>query len=300
MTSQAPAQPQSSNGFALMIFLMLVMIWGLLWPAMKIGVAEIPILTFRAVGSLLAVFVMLGLTIAAGHSLRVPKGKMVPLAIGGLFNVGAWLLLSAIGVSLIGAGRSAMIAYTMPVWAFLLGIPLLGERATFWRLTGLALAMAGLAVLIGADISAVDRTPVGVLVMIAAAWCFAFGTVWQKKIDYGMPHLSVITWQLMWGAAPIVLMALPELPDLQPVSWQAVAATVYAGAIAQAFGVAAYLWLVKRLPVKTASLSVLLVPLVGLSSSALFLGETFGTAEIVAAVLIFSAIGTAFAKDSNG
>ena len=73
--------------FALMIFLMLVMIWGLLWPAMKIGVAEIPILTFRAVGSLLAVFVMLGLTIAAGHSLRVPKGKMVPLAIGGLFGL---------------------------------------------------------------------------------------------------------------------------------------------------------------------------------------------------------------------
>ena len=48
-----------------------------------------------------------------------------------------------------------------------------------------------------------------------------------------------------------------------------------------------------------ASLSVLLVPLVGLSSSALFLGETFGTAEIVAAVLIFSAIGTAFAKENN-
>ena len=300
MSAHTPTESSRPDGVALVIFLMLVTIWGLLWPAMKIGVAEIPILTFRAAGSILAVLVILSLTLIAGHSLRVPKGKMLPLAIGGLFNVGAWLLLSAIGVSLIGAGRSAMIAYTMPVWAFLIGIPLLGERVTFWRMAGLALAMCGLAILIGADINAVDRSPVGVLVMILAAWCFGFGTVWQKRTEYDMPHLSVMTWQLIWGAGPIVLMAIPELPDLQPVSWQAIAATVYAGAIAQAFGVAAYLWLVTRLPVKTASLSVLLVPLVGLSSSAFFLGETFGTAEIIAAVLIFSAIGTAFAKDGNG
>lgn len=297
MSTHSPTESSRPDGFALTIFVMLVLVWGLLWPAMKVATEEIPILTFRAAGSLMAVIAMLIITVGAGHSLKVPKGKMLPLAIGGLFNVGAWLYLSAVGVTMIGAGRASLIAYTMPVWAFLIGIPLLGERATSWRLAGLALAMGGLAILIGEDINAVDRSPMGVVVMIGAAWCFAFGTVWQKRTEYGMPHLSVMTWQLGWGAAPIALLAIPELPTLEPVSWKAVGATVYAGLIAQVFGVAAYLWLVKRLPVKTASLSVLLVPLVGLSSSSILLGERLGWTEVAAAVLIFAAIGTAFPKE---
>jgi drug/metabolite transporter (DMT)-like permease len=300
MSVHTPTESSRPDGFALTIFVMLVLVWGLLWPAMKVATDEIPILTFRAAGSLMAVIAMLIITVIAGHSLKVPKGKMALLAIGGLFNVGAWLYLSAVGVTMIGAGRASLIAYTMPVWAFLMGIPLLGERATMWRLTGLALAMGGLAILIGEDISAVNRTPTGVLVMIGASWCFAFGTVWQKRTDYEMPHLSVLTWQLGWGAAPIVILALPELPTLEPVSWKAIGATVYAGLIAQVFGVGAYLWLVKRLPVKTASLSVLLVPVVGLSSSAILLDERLGWTEVAAAALIFAAIGTAFPKEKNG
>lgn len=297
MTVHAPTQQSRPDGFALMIFLMLVTVWGLLWPAMKIAVAEIPVLSFRAIGSMMAVAAMATITIAMGQSLKVPKGKLLLLAIGGIFNVGAWLYLSAVGVTLIGAGRAALIAYTMPVWAFLLGIPILGERVTLWRLGGLGLAMCGLAILIGEDISAVDRSPTGVLVMIGAAWCFAFGTVWQKRTEYDMPHFAVMTWQMVFGTLPLIILAIPELPTLKPVSWQAMAATVYAGLIAQVFGVAAYLWLVKRLPVKTASLSVLLVPLVGLSSSALLLGEQFGWIELAAAALIFASIGTAFAPE---
>lgn len=297
MTTTSLNDSAPPDRFALLIFLGLVLVWGLLWPAMKVATEEIPILSFRAIGSTMAVAAMVIITLIAGHSLKVPKGKMMALAIGGLFNVGAWLYLSAVGVTMIGAGRAALIAYTMPVWAFMISIPLLGERPTKWRLAGLALAMLGLAVLIGDGLSTVGRNPMGVLVMVGAAICFGFGTVWQKKIDYGMPHLSVMSWQLFYGTVPIVVLALPELPTLKPVSMQAMGATVYAGLIAQVFGVAAYLWLVKRLPVKTASLSVLLVPLVGLVSAAILLGEKIGLPELLAAALIFASIGTAFIED---
>ncbi|WP_417519483.1 DMT family transporter [Minwuia sp.] len=298
-STPSPADTARPDSFALMIFIMLVMVWGLLWPMMKIATTEIPVLPFRAIGSMMAVVAMALITLIAGHSLKVPRGSWLPLAIAGLFNVGAWLYLSAVGVTMIGAGRAALIAYTMPVWAFLISIPMLGEKVTRWRVAGLVLAMAGLAILIGEDIRAASRTPVGVLVMIGAAWCFAFGTVWQKKMDYGMAHMPVMTWQLFFGAAPIVVLAIPEMSDLKPVSWQAVGATIYAGLIAQVFGVAAYLWLVKRLPVKTSSLSILLVPLVGLGSSALILGERLGWTELIAALLIFGAIGTAFPKEKT-
>ena len=82
-----------------------------------------------------------------------------------------------------------------------------------------------------------------------------------------------------------------------PFAWLLLLWLLYAGLVAQVFGVAAYLWLVKRLPVKTSSLSILLVPLVGLSSSAILLGERLGWPELLAACLIFGAIGTAFPKE---
>lgn len=297
MSSPAVASKPAVEPFSLTLFVMLVLVWGLLWPAMKLAVSEIPVLSFRAMSSIMAAAMMLLIVRLAGHSLRVPRDQWRPLVIAGIFNVGAWLYLSALGVTLIEAGRAALIAYTMPVWAFLIGIPLLGERVTRWRIAGLILAMAGLAVLMGDDVRRLGEAPLGAIVMLGAAFCFAFGTVWQKHVTWRVPHLTVIAWQLVIGAVPITLAALPELPTLQPVSWQAVVATLYSGLIAQVFGVATYLWLVKRLPVKTASLSVLLVPLVGLASSAVLLGERLGWPEFLATALIFGAIGTVFPRD---
>lgn len=300
MTTASPPVEENaaSRSFSLMIFVLLILVWGLLWPFMKIAVAEMSVLSFRAISSVLAAITMLIVTRIAGHSLRVPRDHWVPLIIAGLFNVGAWLYLSAVGVTMIEAGRASLIAYTMPVWAFLMGIPLLGEKITRWRVLGLVLAMAGLAVLMGDEAKRLGEAPFGALVMVAASLCFAFGTVWQKYNTWRVPHLTVMSWQMVVGAAPITVLAIPDLLVLQPVSWQATAATLYAGLIAQVFGVAAYLWLVKRLPVKTASLSVMLVPLVGLGSSAILLGESLGLPELLATGLILGAIATVFPKDT--
>ena len=299
MTTALPPVEENaaSRSFSLMIFVLLILVWGLLWPFMKIAVAEMSVLSFRAISSVLAAITMLIVTRIAGHSLRVPRDHWVPLIVAGLFNVGAWLYLSAVGVTLIEAGRASLIAYTMPVWAFLMGIPLLGEKVTRWRILGLVLAMAGLAVLMGDEAKRLGEAPLGALVMVAASLCFAFGTVWQKYNTWRVPHLTVMSWQMVVGATPITLLAIPDLLVLQPVSWQATAATLYAGLIAQVFGVAAYLWLVKRLPVKTASLSVMLVPLVGLGSSAILLDEPLGLPELLATGLILGAIATVFPKD---
>ncbi len=300
MTTASPPVEENaaSRSFSLMIFVLLILVWGLLWPFMKIAVAEMSVLSFRAISSVLAAITMLIVTRIAGHSLRVPRDHWVPLIIAGLFNVGAWLYLSAVGVTMIEAGRASLIAYTMPVWAFLMGIPLLGEKITRWRVLGLVLAMAGLAVLMGDEAKRLGEAPFGALVMVAASLCFAFGTVWQKYNTWRVPHLTVMSWQMVVGAAPTTVLAIPDLLVLQPVSWQATAATLYAGLIAQVFGVAAYLWLVKRLPVKTASLSVMLVPLVGLGSSAILLGESLGLPELLATGLILGAIATVFPKDT--
>ncbi len=78
MSVHTPTESSRPDGFALTIFVMLVLVWGLLWPAMKVATDEISILTFRAAGSLMAVIAMLIITVIAGHSLKVPKRQDGP------------------------------------------------------------------------------------------------------------------------------------------------------------------------------------------------------------------------------
>lgn len=88
---------------------------------MKIGIAEIPPWTYRALmapGGGLFLFVLIRLM---GESLSVPRAQWRPLLITALLNVTLWQLFSGIGISLMASGRAGILAFTMPVWAALLG-----------------------------------------------------------------------------------------------------------------------------------------------------------------------------------
>lgn len=285
-----------AHPLALLVFVGLVLAFGTMWPAMRVAVEEMPVLAFRAISGCVAATCLFAVAALGRQALRIPRGQFRPLLIAALFNVTGWQLFSAYGVQELPAGRASLIAYTLPVWTFLFSIPLLGERFTLWRLAGLLLALAGVGVMMGDDLVRLGDAPRGVAAILAASVCFSFGTVWQKRVAWRMPHLAVSAWQSLLGAVPIVLLALPDLAVLEMPSTRGIVAVAYGTLIGQVFGIAAYLWLVGALPVKTLSLSVLLVPLVGLTSSALLLGEPISPVLLVAAALIFAAIGTSFRK----
>jgi len=278
------------RGLALMVALTLV--WGLVWPAMKLTVAEIPVFTFRALCAALA-----GAAIfAAGRGLRLPlalaRGDRGRMLLAALFNVFGWFYFSALGVSMIAAGRASIIAYTMPVWAFLIGIPLLNERPDRQRLLGLLFGMAGIAILVGDDLFRLKATPMGALAMLGAAICFGAGAVMHKRFRWNTPTLTLLGWQLAAAAVPLALAALAfDVDRLRPVSWGAAAALLYI-VLATAFGMFAWFRVVELLPMRVASIGTLMVPVVGVFSSALALGEPVGWQEISALLLVMAAIAT--------
>ena len=71
---------------------------------------------------------MLSISRVSGNTLRVAGGDLRPLLLCGIFNMVGWHLFSAYGLTLVPAGRASIIAFTMPVWAALFAIPVLGER----------------------------------------------------------------------------------------------------------------------------------------------------------------------------
>jgi hypothetical protein len=135
-----------------------------------------------------------------------------------------------------GGGRGAIVAYTMPIWAALLSAWYLKERPTRRRLAALALGMVGIALLIGPDLLGLGQDPVGPLLMIGAAICWAAGIVVMKGERWRVGIMALTGWQLLLGGVPIVLawLVIEPHPDLSRLTWVGALATVYANSATSA------------------------------------------------------------------
>ncbi len=277
-------------GFLLLAGLSLF--WGLNWPGMKIILSELPAWWFRASCAVIGGGALLAISAASGNSIRPTGREFVQICICGAFNFVGWLMFSAYGVSLMGAGRAAIIAFTMPIWAAVFASLMLGEKFTAPKIIGLTLGIAGLSVLIGPEIAAVGRSPLGAFFMFAAAVSWAFGTTLFKRFEWSIPVASNVGWQLGTAALPIIAVAavLEPLPDLTGISYEATLALLYIYSFPMVFCQWAYYKTVHLFPASIAAIGTLIVPVVGVYSSHLILGEPVGLQDLAALVLIVAAL----------
>lgn len=284
----APVFPAS--GYLLLAGLTLF--WGFNWPVMKIVVAEIPVWTFRSLCLIVGGGALLAIAKLGGRSLRVPTNEVRPLLLCAAFNIVGWHILSGYGVAMIDSGRAAIIAFTMPVWAAFLGRIVLNERFTWTGGVGLALGVLGLGVLIGTDFQRLGAAPIGSLMMLGAALSWAAGTVFMKRYTWSIPVGVLAGWQLIAGALPITLGALviERIPDPMAISYLALAALLYVLALPMVFCHWAWFAIVRMFPAPIAATSTLAIPIVGVISGALVLGEPIGGREILALTLVCAAL----------
>jgi drug/metabolite transporter (DMT)-like permease len=286
--SEYPTLPKA--GFFLLAALSLF--WGLNWPGMKIVLTELPVWWFRSMSVGAGAFGLLMIALITNGTIYLAKREIKPLLICAVFNIVGWHLFTGYGVSLMPAGRASIIAFTMPVWAALLSNVLLGESMTRYKIGGLILGIAGLAVLIGPDLMVMKEAPFGALFMLGAAISWAIGTVLFKRQEWTSPVAALVGWQLLIGAAVITpgALMLEPVPDLTELSGRAIIALVYLFAIPMVFCQWAYFKVVQLFPAAIAAIGTLAVPVLGVFSSALILGETVGWNEIFALVLICGAL----------
>jgi drug/metabolite transporter (DMT)-like permease len=265
--------------------------WGLNWPAMKLIVGEVPPWQFRAVTGAAGAVLLLGLARILRQCLHVPRGQWLPLAAAALFNVTSWFVLIAYGVKLMASGHASILGFTMPIWAALIGMAALGERMSARRLASLAMGAAGVAILLSADFAALGASPLGALVTLLGAFNWAIGVIVQKRTKWALEPLALAGWQVAIGTLPIVVIALFAEPFVyHRASWPAIAASVYLVVLALAFCYYAWFQVVRIFPTHISAIGSLLVPIVGVASSSLFLGEPFGWREVAALVLVVGAV----------
>jgi len=276
---------------ALLQVAVLALVWGCNWPVLKMGVSLLPPLTFRA---LTLPFAALGLLVVAklsGESIRLPRRLWGEVALLALLNIGGWNALVLFGVAQLPAGRSVIIAYTMPIWTVLFSLVLLREPFGRRKAAGLVLGMAGLALLVGDDIRQLQRAPTAMLFILGASTCWALGTVLLRKWKPPLPPNALSGWMMLLGWVPIALLAPALAPGPMPAltggAWFAILYNVFlAGTLAHW----AWFTLVRTLPVAVSSMASLPVPIVGVFAGMLVLGERPGPWEWTALALVLCAM----------
>lgn len=276
---------------------LLTVFWGLNWPVMKLGVRDFPPITFRTLcmlGGLPAIWLAARVQ---GASLRVPAGqwsKVIKLAIP---NMMVWHLLIIIGVKMLSSGRAAILGYTMPIWAVLCGLVFFREKVTRLAWLGIGFALAGALLLLSSEFGAISGQPMGSLVVLAAAAAWGFGTVLMKRLRIDMPTISLTFWMLalttvaMAIAAALFESAAWRLPNR--LEW---AAIIYNALIVFGFAHVVWFQLARTLPPIASSLSVMMIPVVGVFSGAWMLGEVPHWQDYAAMLLILAAMSTVLLK----
>jgi drug/metabolite transporter (DMT)-like permease len=271
---------------------LLTLIWGINWPIMKIGVADFPVFTFRTVTMVggLAVFALIARV--QGHSLKIARPYWREVAVLGSTNMAAWYVLSILGVKLLASGRAAIIGYTLPVWVALIGFLVYGERQGARLVLALVAAAIGVGLLLSSELQALAGSPLGTFCMLAAAASWGLGTHLLRRRRQPTPLIVLSFWMMVGTLALCALLSVvferdqwvrwPNLPE-----WASIVFN-----IVMAYGIAQLLWfrLASTLPPLVSALSVMMIPVVGVLSGLVMLGERPGWTDLVALIAILVSI----------
>ena len=273
-------------------------VWGYNWVVMKQALQYAAPFTFAALRTTLgtaSLFVLLALL----RRPLAPRAVARTAALGVLQTTGfvgliTWALVRG------GAGKTAVLAYTMPFWLLVLAMPLLGERIRGLQWLAVALAFAGLLALVepwnlgGLTLSA--------LLPVAAAVSWALSAIVAKRLrrEVEVDLVSLAAWQMLFGAAPLVVIAW--LVPAAPVQWTPyfIGALAYNALAATALAWVLWMFALQELPAGMAGMGTLLTPLVGVMAAWIQLGERPGGWEAVGMVLIFAALALLAGRGAGG
>src|SRR6185295_9678571 len=134
------------------------------------------------------------------RSLAIPRGRdWLHILVAALFLSVSFGVAGTFAQLMANTSRVIIVTYSMPVWGSLLAYAVLGERINARAAAGLALCVAGLAVLVYPVLETSLREPLGLLLAFACGFGWAAGTVYMKWARIKGDLLAVSYWQIMVG-----------------------------------------------------------------------------------------------------
>ena len=264
----------------------MVLIWGYSWVVMKIALRHAHPFDFSALRVGIAAALLFAIVAARRRPLRLADYRMAVML--GLVQVGLFVVLSQYALLEAGPGKTAVLVFTMPFWMIAFAHALLGERMHGAQWIAVALAFAGL-MLIVAPWRLTSLA--GSLLAVAAGAVWAITSVLSKKWPAAAADPLLFTaWQLLVGFVALGVLALVH--PHEPVRWtgELVWSLLFSSFLAT--GIAWWLWtyVLANTPAGMAGLSALGIPVIAVLTSAIQLGERPPPLELAGMVAVLAAL----------
>lgn len=275
----------------LLVLVLLTLVWGVNWPVMKLGVTAYPPLTFRALSMWLGLPVLaLGLWVLK-VPFRIPRRDWRELLWLTATNMFVWHVCIILAVRTLTSGRAAILGYTMPIFSAVLGALFFASPLSRRAWTGVSAAALGVVLLLWHEFTHLAGRPFGVLLALVAAAFWALGTQMLRRTRLAAPALAISFWMTVLTALLMAVLAIVfertqwTLPDAT-----ATGAILYNAVLIFGFAHAAWTYLARGLPPVASTLSVMLIPVLGVFSGALWLKEAVHWQDWAAVLLMMVAI----------
>ncbi|MEO6410563.1 MAG: DMT family transporter [Burkholderiaceae bacterium] len=277
-TASAPIPPR-----ALVLLAILTLVWGTNWPLFALAVREVSVWTFRAVAVVVAGASLLAIARARGQSLHIPRRHWPTLASATVFYLVVWNIASTYSAIMIPSGQSAVLGFTMPLWAALISWAVLGEQLSGRLMMAVALGALSVTLLMVPSFAAYARAPMGLALGLLAGLCWAIGTLILKRSTVAVPATVLTGWQLLATGVPLAIGAwlLGDHRWFMP-SWTSIAVITYITLVPMCIGNVCWFAIVGLLPTNVAGLGSILVPVVAMVSGAIVHGEPLGAIQLAA------------------
>lgn len=270
---------------AFIALFILTVIWGYNWVVMKSALAYAGAFQFAALRTVIGALCLFAVLLVLRKPLRV---KEIPTLIllgvlqtSGFTGVLIWALVEG------GAGKTAVLTYTMPFWVMMLAWPLLGEKLKGMQWPAAALSTMGMLFILDPFHLGADKFSMFLAVLSGVFW--ALSVIVAKKLHQRTPDLDLFAltaWQMLFGSIPIVVVAaLVPAPAIQWTPYF-IGAVIFNSVFCNALAWLLWLYALQRLSAGVASMSSMLAPVIGVLAAWVQLNEVPNTTEFIGMTLI--------------
>ena len=251
---------------AFLALMLLCLIWGYNWVVMKKALHFSGPFDFAALRTVLGALCLFIVMLVLKKPFRIKEiPSLILLGIlqtAGFTGLLVWALVEG------GAGKTAVLTYTMPFWTMLFAWPLLGEKLSGWQWPAAFFSFMGILFILDPLHLGADLFSMVLAIVSGISWALA--VILAKKLQARSPDLDLISltaWQMLFGSIPIVIVAL--MTHTTSIEWSSyfIGALIYNSVFGNAIAWLLWLYALRRLSAGVATMTTTICPVLAVIAS---------------------------------
>lgn len=275
-----------------LMMLVTIFFWGVSYVSIKITVAEVPPVTMALIRFVIASVLLIILLKKYEPNAKIAKADIPRMIIAGCLGITLYFYFQNIGVKLTTVVNASLIVTVIPILAICLDILFFGAKLSIFKLVGIAIAILGmyLSVTANGQLDFNSDNFIGNLFIVGAMLAWTFYTLVNKSLQNKYSGMCMTTYQTVIGTIGLIPLSLTEVKEWQLFSLTAMWHILFLAVCCSVVCYLLYMYALKHLDVAITTLYLNLVPVFGVISGYLVLGESVLPIQLIGGAVTLLAI----------